>query len=261
MKLLVLYSTFLCSVLFMFSCNKKETKKEEAVQTTTGNSNTSATIPSGLSNSTNYETCSLSSVIYYYNTLGVVTKDSAVNATFKSTLPGSGVTPTNVFAGSVTFNGMSLTTTTISGLQNFYGGSFGWPVNFTSNNTWSVSGSGTVTPFSISFVPSYPIYTGASSLPDTCSKSAGISLNINGISNSQGYYTVSLVSGAQLILKVSTTTTSLLNIASSELSNFPVNQNIYINVSVANLFGADLNGLRRGFSNGIIYRKTVYLKP
>ncbi len=107
------------------------------------------------------------------NTSGLITRDSAVSSYFYDT-PNGG---TMINGGNVTVNSVSLTPS-----STYYYSSFGLP-KISGTLNWNVAGSGTVTAFAQAFIPSYPNYSGVSSLPDTCIKANGMTINVNGVTN------------------------------------------------------------------------------
>lgn len=136
-----------------------------------------------------------------------------------------------------------------------------FPNQINGMQSWSVSGSGTVTPFSESYQSNFPKYSGYNLLPDTVSKSAGFTLNINGISNCQaGSYLTINTSGAGVYRSLTSNTMSIA-FTSSDLANLNPNQTLFIGVNLANSFSKEINGLNRGFSNIVYFTKHAYLKP
>ena len=249
MKKIIIVSTLIL-VLTFFACKKKEATPAPVNTSTT----TTSGAPAGLSPSTGGEYCSLQTTYSYYNIGGSVAKDSVMFATFYAAPSGS-VTPTTVYAGTVSLNGFTLPNT---GTSYFVIGSA--PVNISNSLTWNVTGSGTVTPFSQSFTPNYPKYTGGNLLPDTCIKANGITINISGVSNNQNTSSVYLNAGSNSIYKYILGSNGTVTFSPSELSGFTTNQTITILVLIGNYYSATLGGIKRGFSNTLQYTKYSYLK-
>ncbi|MCW3077483.1 MAG: hypothetical protein JWO32_2092 [Bacteroidetes bacterium] len=244
-------------LLIIFSCKKKDaatqTVNSSSSATTTGGS---VSIPAGLSASNGGDLCDFQSTYNYFDYNGTVTKDSVAFASFYATAPSS-VAPTTIYGGSVTLNGITLP---FNATSNYYYSGSGSGINITGNLTWSATGSGTVMAFSKSFIPNYPKYTGGSSLPDTCVKANGISITISGVTNNQNSVNVYLYSGSTSVFKYIFGSNGTVNFTPSELVNFPVNQPFNINVGLANVFSATINGVKHGFTNNLNYQKMCYLK-
>ncbi len=250
MKKLIIPGTLILLFTF-FACKKKGNEPEPLTPTTPI---PGVGVPDGLVKSTGGNYCSLQTNYIYYNTNGVITKDSAVFAAFYSQPPSSTL-PTNVSGGTVTLNG-----TTITAVGDVYYISNNLPINITGSLAWNVSGSGTVTAFSQSFIPSYPKYSGGNLLPDTCIKANGITINISGVTNNQSSVSVSLYSGTSSINKYILGSSGAVSFYPSELNAFTINSSISINVIMSNQYTAILGGIKRGFANTLQYTKYSYLK-
>jgi hypothetical protein len=247
----------LVAVLFFTSCKKKENKPEPTnnnAPSTTGS--TTGYFPV-LSPSTGGDMCGLQTTYTYLDYNGTVTKDSIVVASFYAA-PVTSVAPTNVFAGTVTLNGVNVPFQSSSSM--YYIAS-SLPISIAGPSTWSVSGSGTITAFSQAYTPSYPKYTGGNLLPDTCIKGNGITINISGVTNNQYSVYVALYSGSFSVGKSLLGSNGSVVFTSTELVSLPVNQPLTISVSLSNSFTATHNGIKHGFNNGINYQKISYLKP
>lgn len=66
-------------------------------------------------------------------------------------------------------------------------------LDFNTGSNWNVAGSGSVTAFSYNYTASFPSYSGLSGLPETITKSSGLTINI-GSSNADSIY-VAIISG------------------------------------------------------------------
>lgn len=250
----------LITVSFILSC-----KKKEAEPATTNNNSTTGGVTTGSNPSTVTTTLSpsnggdfsgLQTTYTYLDYNGALVKDSSVFASFYATPPTS-VAPTTIYAGTVTLNGTTIPFN--SGTNSYYNATSS-PINISGALSWSVSGSGTVTPFGQSFVPSYPKYTGGNLLPDTCVKANGVTINISGVTNNQNSVTVRLYSSSANAFKYIMGSNGSVNFSSADLNNFTVNQPVTIIVGCANIFSATHNGIKHGFINNISYQKTSYMK-
>jgi hypothetical protein len=251
-KVFLLFST---SLVFLFACGKKDTSPTTPpANTSTGGNST----PSGLSVSNNDDYCGLETTILYKNQNGVITKDSSIYVAFYNA-PASSSTRSNVPGGTVTLNGTPISFNTSGNYYSIYPNT-SIPISNTLN--WNVTGSGTVTAFSQSFTASYPSYSGASYLPDSCSKSNGVTLNINGLSSNQPYAFI-YIAGMNVspVYKLIIGSSSFVTFSAAELASFPVNQPLSISLSLQNNFTAIHGGIKRGFSNRLDYIKQCYLKP
>ncbi len=243
--------TALILVLTFFACKKKEA----TLETLASSAPSGVTAPNGLVLSTGGDLCNLQTSYMYSDHSSVVTKDSLVFASFYSA-PVSLVLPTYVSGGTVTLNGINIP---------YQGSSYyisnNLPTAISGTITWSVSGSGTVTAFSQSFIPNYPKYTGGNLLPDTCLKANGITINISGVTNNHNSVGVSLNSGSSSTFKYITSSNGTITFSASELSAFPTNSQLLIIINLSNIYSAALGGTKRGFANTLQYTKYSYLKP
>lgn len=133
------------------------------------------------------------------------------------------------------------------------------PINISQTLKWVATGSGTITPFTYTFVPSYPKYVGGSVLPDTCTKMSGITINISGVSNLSGGIGVSVTQGATSIGK-SISTNGTVSFSTSEIGAFNTNANFSIELIFQNTTSATLGGVLHSFNNCVLYNKIAYLK-
>jgi len=241
------------SLLALISCKKKEDPQPTAPP---ANSNPTPVV--------NY--CPIGAILNAYCFLeakritvasnSVTTKDSTINAEFYDTPNGN-----RVNAGTVSMNSMALTTQTAPIIY-----SLNSPLvsNISSIINWNISGSSSYTAFTYSYTPVYPIYGGQASLPDTCSISNGIGINIASISN----YTFCVlgpkvtISGSSFSISKSLLTSSgTFSLAPSEMTFFTPNVPIKITVSVSNYRGVIIGGKEHGFIVTTEYQKDAYLKP
>ncbi|MBL7912397.1 MAG: hypothetical protein JNJ41_15155 [Bacteroidia bacterium] len=243
-----IFSSCVLILLLVFSCKKKETTTEEPPAT---NSTTGTTTTTGGGAYSDMQTTYIVTDL-----LGTISRDSAIYANFYSS-PVTSSSLSLVNAGAVTLNSISIPTL---GLK--YGIIFNSPVNLLSSLNWSVTGSGTITAFSHSFTPSYPKYSGGNLLPDTCSKLAGITLTISGVTNNIGNVViVQLFGGSANSVKYILTSNGTISFTSQELASFPTNTNLSIQLGFANFTYATYSGIKHGFSNNLQYIKYAYLKP
>ncbi len=247
----------LLSSLFLFaSCKKKETTQDTANNpTTTGGSTTGSTTGS-TGGSDYYSTIKTNYIIS--NSAGFETKDSLAHAIFYSQ-PVSNPGYSLVSAGNVSLNSVNIPT--IGGVGVSY---FKQPINVNLKNilVWSISGSGTLTAFSHSLTPSFPNYTGGNLLQDSCSKSAGITINVSGVTNNiSNNVIVRLNAGSYSSIKYILSSNGSVTFSAQDLAAFPTNQSLTIQLSMANLTFATYGGKKHGFSNGLEYYKNSYLKP
>ena len=250
----------ICSLLllvcFFTFCKKKDTTPNPTPINSTNTTTTGSNIY--LPASSGGDMCNLETNYNYLDFNGNVTKDSSVFASFYSALFTSTVAPTTINAGTVTLNNSVIPFQSSSNIGYYFTSNL--PINITANLTWSVSGSGTVTAFSQVFTPSYPKYTGGNLLPDTCVKANGITINVSGVSNNQNGVSVYLYSGSVSAHKFIYSSGGSVTFTSSDIAAFPVNQPLTISVDFSNLYTAIVGGIKRGFSNNVIYQKISYLK-
>jgi hypothetical protein len=245
--ILKLSSVFLCATLLIVSCKKKDTTEPSTPGT--GGVTTSGTNPNGVYGN-------LQTGYYdYEDNLGVVTKDSLSIASFYQDAMSS-VSPVEIYAGTVTVNGINLDYTSP---QNYY-----IENTHSSNMTtlvWAASGSGTVTPFSYTYTPVYPKITGPIVLQDTCHKSSGISISLSGINNSSGGGTsVYLYEGSHTASKTFFGTSGTVNFTPTDLSSFSVNNPLTIMVLLANANPISVGSVKYQFTSTYTYTKFSYLK-
>ncbi len=249
--------SFSLVIIFCFTfCKKKnETTDLSPVNSSTSTTPTTTISPSQtMTPSAGDDYCLLTTTYEYLDT-GIISMGSIVIASFYTS-----PFPTN---GNLTYGGnLKLNNVNIpyNSTQKFY--------YYSPNNldidigavlTWSTSGSGTITAFQQSFTPFYPKYTGGNLLPDTCIKSNGINLTINGITDNQDSVEIVVHDGTHTINKI-IASNGIVSISSTELASFFINKRFYIQISTSNVFTAIHNGIKYGFGNGIRYNKTCYLK-
>lgn len=245
----------LIAVVLVSSCKKKESTPSQpnnSQSATTPANQYSVTIPAGLNLATGGHYCNLATFYQIYDNSGTIELDSNAYAFFYAGPSNPYVTPTLVSAGNVYYGPYQMQYSP----PNYE--LFGVPVH--STITWSVAGSGTVTAFTQSFVPSYPVYNGANTLPDTCVKANGFTVTINALTNCGTPPTVYLQSMAASMYKTLPGDNGSVAFSAAELSNFNINQPFTISISFINFFEAMLNGYKRGFSNTLSYRKNCYMK-
>jgi hypothetical protein len=229
--------------LVFFSCKKKD-KAEEPVPAQTP-STTQLTGDWGTFLS------SYGTNDYSYNG-GTIQSDSAVTASFYDT-PASG--KTYIAAGTVSVNGVAL-------IQNA-----GPPIYYSKTNgpqirtmNWNISGSGTISAASFSYVPGYPNYGGSIVIPDTVSQSAGFNITIGPVTNLTNSISVTVFQTAS-VNKFIATTPGTVNISPTEISGFTDSSTFRVIISAFNYSNATLNGKQYGINASRSYMKYVYLKP
>ena len=237
--------SLIIAITFTF-CKKKETTPEPTPSSTT-------TTTGGPTSS-----CSLFNTGYnVYNTNNIITVDSSMIYGMFYDQPNSN---TKIFGGTVTVNSLSLT----PDQGNFYMLYSPGQVNITSALNWSVTGSGTVTAFSYSYVPSYPKYSGGNLLPDTCVKANGFSIVISGVSNHVSVFnsgvSVNLYQGSNQISKSIQTDSGTITFSAAELAAFNSNATVTLMIGISNINSVSLGGLYRTFNSSYQYNKSIYLK-
>jgi hypothetical protein len=223
-------------LVISFSCKKKTT-------------------PSGPAVSTPQPYSEFKSKYTYYDQNGVIGLDSMIRAVIYN-MPYNPTSPSFnfVYGGNVTFNDSTL---------NYSGGIYGCgnplsacpKVNMRGPIKWDVPGSGTVTPFTYTFMPVYPIYTTGSQLQDTCVKANGITINLSGISNATSVFVSIGGVGKTIMLPSSSVAFSTVDLAS-----LPTNQNLIILIYISNKWTSTQGGILHGFNAVLEYYKYSYLK-
>lgn len=172
--------------------------------------------------------------------------------------------PNNTISGgNVSVNSFSLTPSQSNLYQ--YQFSFGL-LNITNVLNWSASGSGTITAFTHSYLPSYPKYTGADLLPDTCHKANGLSVPISGVSNHSGVLnsvTVTLYQTSPTYIQVNRSTQGLsgtVGFSVSDLAGFDTNEDLYLSVAIYNYNSVKIGEVYRAFSCDYAYSKIIHFK-
>lgn len=135
------------------------------------------------------------------------------------------------------------------------------------NLNWNVAGSSAITPFSFSLTPVYPDFN-PDNLPDTCTKSTGITLTLNMLSNTDPTMFISTATLMQDNGTIQTTKTinfSAINIntvffSSSDLSAFNANSNIDIIISLQNYKYVSIGSQNYAYITSRHYKKDGFLK-
>jgi hypothetical protein len=183
----------------------------------------------------------------------VISLDSTVLADFYDAPIGSSV-GNSISAGNVSMNDSNL-------YYSFGVYSNSAAINIAGNLKWVVAGSPTISAFTYSYTASYPKYSGGNLLPDTCYKSAGITLNINGVTNTTHGVSVFISQSSGSITKYLSTPNGIINIPAADLSSFNVNQYLYIELSFSNYQQQTLGGKLHQFNNDVTYHKVSWIKP
>lgn len=235
MKRGYIFQIIIVALIFLISCKKKEEKS-----------------PSLTTSTSTYPYSVLQTAYTYVDNGSTVTLDSSVIASFFQS-PMDVFPPTFIQAGNVSLNDSVLYFNT-EAYEN------ATPINLSQSLKWSVSGSGTITAFTHSYIPSYPKYTGGNLLPDTCTKSSGITLNISGLSNLQNYIFVSISQGSSAYLSKQLSGSGTVVFTASELSSFTTNSSFHLEIVFQNTKTETLGGVIHSFNNNVWYIKNPYLK-
>jgi len=233
----------LIGLLFLFSCKKKDT-----VPASTGAGTTGGTVSNGI-----YGNLQAGYIDFDYGA-GVVSRDSSAIASFYAE-PMSASIPANIYAGTVTINGLPMTYNTP---QNYYDEST-HSANM-QNLSWAATGSGTVTAFSYSYSPIYPKVTTPINVPDTCYKSSGISVSVNGITNSNGGALVYVMQSGSPLYKSIFTSSGTVNFSPTDLASFSTNSPIFIQVLLTNTIQQAVGSVKYQFTSTYTFMKYGYLK-
>ena len=232
----VKYFFILQFVVLLFStCKKKEDKS------------LSSTPPAS-----SYPFSVLQTAYIYVDNSSTVTIDSSAMAAFSQN-PTNVFPPTFVQAGNVSLNDSALYFNS-EAYENVF------PINISQSLKWTITGSGTITPFTHSYIPSYPKYTGGNSLPDTCSKASGITLNISGVTNLQNGITISISQGSSANATKQLSGNGTVFFSASELSSFTTNSSFHLEMVFKNTKTETLGGVLHSFNNNMWYIKNPYLK-
>lgn len=226
--------------LFSSACNKNKTSNPNPPPTTS---------PTALA-----DPYSLMYTMYSaFDSLGIIRKDSAMAAGFLNQ-PMHTNNCTNVLAGTLTLNDTSFSV---------LGSTYYMPRKqcITGNLKWSCTGSGTITPFTHTYIASYPIYSQPNLLPDTISKSIGATLNISGISNISQDVLASLYEGANSVHFISFSQNTVLTVTPSNLNSFSANTYAYFQMDMGKNKTENLGGVLHGFAQFYRYTKLIYIKP
>jgi len=185
--------------------------------------------------------------------LGVLWKDSSALAVFfDKPMKNSG--SSYISAGTVKLNDSVLYYN--SGVYSSY-----QLINITAPVKWSVSGTGTITPFDFTITPSYPKYTGGNILPDTCIKANGMTITVSGVSNTnQGVSLFLNSSSVNLSKYISGNGNGSVIFTTTDLATFNVNSNIYLQLMMSNYNTQSINGVVHSFVSTTSYQKIIWLK-
>lgn len=194
----------------------------------------------------------LQTTYYTSEYFGTTYSDSSALAIFFDQ-PMSVSTKTQVSAGAVIFNDSTLY---------FSFGSYSsyFPVNLTVPQRWSVSGSSFIPGFSYTVTPSFPQYSGQSSLPDSCYKSSGLTININGVTNFSGSAITLFLNNTSGSAVKSITGNGVVVFTPSDLSSFTVGTAMTLQIVITNYHTATLGGLVHSFAFTRSHQKGIWLK-
>lgn len=127
--------------------------------------------------------------------------------------------------------------------------------------SWNVQGSAYITAFTYSYTPLYPEFNQAL-LPDSNTKSSGITLNLGTITN-QGtlfVYTARLTQNSGSIQKIKTVNTGTISFSPSDLAVFNINEDIDIIITLQNYKFVSIGSQNFAFVTSHHYRKQSYMK-
>ena len=245
MKTVKLGFSILLIALVSFACKKK--KDEPASPSTTP--------------TTTYPTIGQVTASYMYIDMVSAGMGISLDSTATARFSESQSSSTTINAGTVTLNGVQL-----DNMSNSYYSPSSTPLNINNALTWSVTGSGTLSAFSHSFMPSYAKYTGGSLLPDSCIKSSGITLNITGVTNSPSLplkstpIMVSVSQGTVFAYKTMSGTSGTVSFSPSEISGMTTNSFFYVMINFQNYKLERIGDVSHQFNTSLYYMKYVYLK-
>lgn len=232
---------FALLLVFNFSCKKKT--DSPTINSTSGNNN-----PPSI-----YDSRGILQVKYYTSNCGSVYADTSATSVFFDQPLGSS-NYNFVSAGTVTYNDSTMYFNSFS-----YASSF--PVSMVVPQKWNVSGSSYIPAFTYSCNPFFPDYTGQGLLPDTCVKANGLTLNISGISNYTGNSVVLSLSGPSSVnVTKSISGNGTITFTPSELSNFAVNTNSYLEINITNYKIETFSGLAFAIYNVRSHQKCIWMK-
>ncbi len=238
MKKLIL-PAFIILIITFFACNKKDNSPSPVTNTAPSAGGDNGTFLSA------YNVSQLGNTFY---------SDSSINATFFD----SPYSPhSNISAGVVSVNNTTLNTTS-SPIYYYYTNN----INFNVLN-WQIAGNGTFSATSFSYAPIHPSYTGYNVLPDTVTKSTGVNVVVNGVSNTNQpiYVYISPTSGTgSVITKTIATAPATLNISSTELATYTASNTISIKVELFNYSNIIVNSKQYAINANRTFQKYLYLK-
>ncbi len=235
-------------ITFFISCKKKDNTTPD---NTTNPATTTGAFTTGSGTMGNLQ----SSYNVFDMGNGAITKDSSVIATFFDA-PSGPTQPNNIYAGVVSVNNTILQ---FDANQKYYTDT---TKNLNMNQlSWNIGGSGIVAAFSYSNNPIYPNYTSSNIASlDTCIKANGISINLNGITNTNVYTLVSANQGSNYIQKYISSTSGSVVFSPSELVNFNTNSPINLNVFLIRTNPVLIGSVNYGITSTFAYIKFSYLK-
>ena len=254
-KILLFISIF----FLIFSCKKKSETTQEPAAT----QQTNTPIQTGA-----YGKLSISVNSVYYT--GGFDVDTFIVANFSvDSVNYSPYWTTNVGDVYLNGNGMLLT---IAGTASYNNESL-LPEcpTLTSPSTWSISGNPNTLPYTYTFTPNIPSFTGISQLPDSFSLSSNLTLTITGVSNLASqqftvkikpYVTSQNIGLSKNILTVSGQSTYICTFTSAELSSSLWTSNIGdIRIEMTNTTTDNFNGKTLEFLNCRNSWKNVKIQP
>lgn len=134
-------------------------------------------------------------------------------------------------------------------------------INITAPVKWTVTGSGTITPFDYTITPSYPKYTGGGLLPDTCIKANGITVTMSGVSNNTQGVSLFLNGSSGMTNKfISGSGNGSVTFTAADLASFNVNSSINLQLMMSNYNTLAVNGVVHSFISTTSYQKVIWLK-
>ncbi|MBS1651000.1 MAG: hypothetical protein JSU07_03230 [Bacteroidetes bacterium] len=194
-----------------------------------------------------------------------IINDSSALVTLFNT--GAIPTPSNCFfGGNFSLNNTPLSYTS-GQYNNCYSSNGSLSVNISQTSTVSCVGNTTVSAFTQTFMPNFPIYSGYNLIADTFSLASGVTVAIGGLSNfpSNNALSVSIYNnyGSIMGYKTMSGSTGTLSFLSSDLIGAASNTNKPITISIepVNFFYFNFGNQTRYISFMASFKKTVYLKP
>ncbi len=235
-------------ITFFISCKKKDNTTPDNTTnqpTTTGASTTGGGVMGNLQSG--YTMLDMGNGLYSY--------DSSVVATFYNA-PLINTQPTNIYAGVVSVNNKILQ---FDNAQTYYNDT---TKNISMNQlSWNVAGNGIVAAFSHTHTPIYPKFVSSNiSSLDTCLKSNGFTVTVNGVTNASFNSIVSIYQGGNSVYKLISGPNSSVVFTPSDLAAFTSNAPATIYVFLVHNNSLQIGSVSYQFAGTYSYFKFSYLK-